>query len=119
METNSTVLFPGLEDAERNASMSPFDFYQRGRRNNNNSWGSNEGRDRSFQTMSSHTTDFETMFHHDEKEYWAETVKLEEEGCSPSVRKNTIRQIHRLMQERYRSRSEEDSVRLYIYIYIS
>ena len=111
MSKGSSTLFPGLEENERGASMSPYDLYRRGR--SNNSWGSKGGRDRSFQTMSTQTTDFEKMFHQNEQEYWEDTVQQDENG-STSVRKGTIRQIHMLVKERYRSRSGDDSVSLYL-----
>lgn len=113
MSKGSSTLFPGMEEDERDcygASMSPFDLHKRGR--SNNSWGSKGGRNRSFQTMSTQSTDFEKMFHQDEQEYWEDTVQEDEKG-SPTVRKGTVRQIHMLMKERYRSRSGDDSVSLY------
>lgn len=110
MSKGSSTLFPGLEENERDKSMRPYDLYRRGR--SNNSWDS-KGRDRSFQTMSTQTTDFEKMFYQNEQEYWEDTVQ-QDENSSSSVRKGTIRQIHMLVKERYRSKSGDDSVSLYL-----
>jgi hypothetical protein len=110
MSRGSSTLFPMLEEEERDcigAPMSPFHL-------NRSSWGSKgAGRTRSFQTVSTQSTDFEKMFTQNEEEYWKNTVQQDEIG-SPTVRKRSVRQLHMMIKERYRSRSG-DSVRFDLY----
>jgi hypothetical protein len=96
----SSTLFPGSEEERRDcigAATSPFPL-------NRTSWGSRgAGQNRSFQTVSTHSTDFEKMFTQNEEEYWKDTVQKDEIGSK--VRKGSVRQLHMIMKERYRSRS--------------
>jgi hypothetical protein len=96
----SSTLFPGLEEEERDcidAATSPFHL-------NRSSWGSKgAGRNRSFQTTSTQSTDFEKMFTQNEEEYWKDTVQRDEIGSN--VKKGSVRQLQMMMKERYRSRS--------------
>jgi len=95
--SNESSLFPA-EGEERDCVGESIEF-SRGR--SNQTWGSKK----TFQSMSTASTDFENVWRQEEQKYWQETVQKEEKA--PAVRQGSVRRHNMTTNERARRRSRE------------